>query len=67
MCTEEVSYNERIFRALEKLPDSIAMPALKDITNRISDWLSAGGNADDPYIAQQVRYAENLAKNYKGA
>lgn len=33
--------------------------AIEDIQHRISDWLASGGKEDDPYIAQQVRYARN--------
>lgn len=34
---------------------------LQDIDNRITDWMAAGGNDNDPYIHQQLRYARNVA------
>ncbi|BBK77341.1 DUF6877 family protein [Clostridium butyricum] len=40
--------------------DMIPTVALRDISGRISDWLSSGGKETDPYIKQQFRYAENL-------
>lgn len=40
--------------------DMIPAVALKDISGRISDWLSSGGKETDQYIKQQFRYAENL-------
>jgi hypothetical protein len=29
---------------------------------RIEDWLLSGGKADDPYVWQQLRYAERFVK-----
>lgn len=61
-----MSYLERINVALEQVPGHIRLPVLTDIHNRITDWMSSGGDANAPYIEQQVRYAENIAKYYKG-
>jgi hypothetical protein len=33
---------------------------LRDINSRISDWLASGGNENDPYIKQQLRYAKRF-------
>lgn len=42
---------------LNKLPTE----AIADIDKRITDWMSQEGTSiNDPYIKQQLRYAENL-------
>ncbi|API89416.1 hypothetical protein BKP56_09180 [Marinilactibacillus sp. 15R] len=57
-----MTYEERIQAALDKMPNDVAW----DIDKRISDWLSGDGHkSDDPYIYQQVRFAENAAKQYE--
>lgn len=45
---------------ISELADKIPVVALEDINNRISDWLASGGEETDPYIHQQLRYAENI-------
>ena len=40
----------------------IPLEALKDINSRINDWLASGGNENDPYIEQQLRYAKRFVK-----
>lgn len=42
------------------LSDKIPVEALEDIYKRIADWLASGGNIEDEYIKQQLRYAERL-------
>lgn len=58
---------KRIEEALSKVPNEVSLLVLTDINKRITDWLSSGGKEEDPYIEQQVRYAENIAKAYEGA
>ncbi|EPY2286899.1 DUF6877 family protein [Clostridium sporogenes] len=41
---------------------SIPSVVLEDINKRITDWLAAGGKEDDPYIKQQLRYAEKFVR-----
>lgn len=41
-----------------KLPFDV----LKDINQRIGDWLAAGGKDDDPYIEQQLEFAKRFVK-----
>ena len=43
----------------------IPFKILQDIDKRIGDWLASGGNYEDGYIKQQLRYAEKII-NMKG-
>lgn len=47
---------------IAKLAGHIPREALHDINQRIGDWLASGGNEDDPYIYQQLRYAKRFVK-----
>lgn len=48
---------------ISKIADEIPLEALQDIHQRIADWLASGGNHDDHYIWQQLRYAENVIRS----
>ncbi|MEK3935335.1 DUF6877 family protein [Sporosarcina sp. FSL W7-1349] len=48
---------------ISKLSDRIPIEALQNIHSRVTDWLAGVGNHDDPYIHQQLRYAQNLARS----
>ncbi|PHB90639.1 hypothetical protein COE98_15805 [Bacillus wiedmannii] len=50
-----MSYLQQINEIASKLP----LPVLQDINNRIRDWIVSGGNEDDEYIGQQLRFAQN--------
>jgi hypothetical protein len=52
---------QEIYAIGEKLPPEVLM----DIDNRIADWLMSGGNDDDPYVWQQLRYAKNILRSGK--
>ena len=47
---------------ISKISEHIPVAALQDIHARITDWLAGGGNHDDPYIYQQLRYAKRFLK-----
>lgn len=49
---------EEIMKIAAQLPT----PVLKDICNRIGDWLASGGKEDDPYIQQQLNFARRFIK-----
>lgn len=36
---------------------------LKDINQRIGDWLAMGGDESDPYIEQQLRFARRFVQS----
>ena len=50
---------------LNKIIHLLPMEVIVDIDKRITDWLAGGGNENDPYIEQQVRYAERVANGVK--
>ena len=58
MRDDKVSNLQRINEIASKLP----LPVLEDINNRIRDWIVSGGNEDDEYIGQQLRFAQNYLK-----
>lgn len=45
-----------IIQISHKLP----LTVLQDINQRIGDWLAMGGKEDDPYIEQQLRFAQRF-------
>lgn len=59
-----MSYAADILSALENVSNDISIKVLADVNQRINDWLASGGEDDDPYIKQQVRFAENIAKRF---
>lgn len=50
---------------LHKIAHLVPMQVLMDIDKRITDWIAAGGNENDPYIEQQVRFAKRFVKENK--
>ena len=42
------------------ISDKLPLLVLQDINQRIGDWLVMGGNEDDPYIYQQLRFAKGF-------
>lgn len=50
-----MSYLQQINEIASKLP----LPVLQDINDRVRDWIVSGGNEDDEYIGQQLRFAQN--------
>ncbi|SCM13141.1 DUF6877 family protein [Bacillus wiedmannii] len=55
-----MTYLQQINEIASKLP----LPVLQDINNRIRDWIVSGGNEDDEYIGQQLRFAQNYLNVY---
>lgn len=48
---------------IAKISSQLPTPVLVDINQRVGDWLSSGGNEDDPYIYQQLRFARRFVKD----
>lgn len=61
-----MNYSSEILHALENVPGHIAGKVLMDIDKRITDWMASGGKEGDPYIKQQLRYAQNIGKQFGG-
>ncbi|MGE0976229.1 DUF6877 family protein [Bacillus cereus] len=53
-----MTYLQQINEIASKLPLSV----LQDINNRIRDWIASGGEENDEYIGQQLRFAQNYLK-----
>ncbi len=53
---------ENPIREIAKIAHQLPMVVLQDINKRITDWLASGGKEDDPYIEQQLRFAQNVIK-----
>jgi hypothetical protein len=47
---------------IAKKSNHIPLKALQDIHVCIADWLAGGGEVDDPYIHQQLRYAKRFVE-----
>lgn len=45
-----------------EIADRLPYAVLTDIQHRLGDWIASGGNEDDPYIEQQLRYARMFVK-----
>ncbi|MED1787602.1 hypothetical protein P4V47_08790 [Brevibacillus laterosporus] len=48
---------------LNKIAGHLPLDVLLDINQRIGAWLASGGKEDDPYIQQQLRFAERFLKS----
>lgn len=46
---------------INRLQDKLPLHVVQDLHKRIADWLASGGEYDDPYMHQQVRYAQEVA------
>ncbi|MEV3018398.1 DUF6877 family protein [Paenibacillus larvae] len=44
-------------REILKISSQLPPVVLRDINQRIGDWLAMGGRSTDSYIVQQLRYA----------
>ncbi|MDR9857788.1 hypothetical protein RJP21_29790 [Paenibacillus sp. VCA1] len=56
---EEHSPLHEIFMIAGQLPAEV----LKDISQRIGDWLATGGKETDEYIEQQLRFAQKFVQS----
>lgn len=51
---------------LTSISHLLPLPVLEDVNQRCGDWLATGGNEDDPYIHQQLSFANNYIKFQEG-
>lgn len=58
MRDDKVTYLQQINEISSRLP----LPVLQDINNRIRDWIVSGGEENDEYIGQQLRYAQRVVE-----
>ncbi|HDX9589252.1 TPA: hypothetical protein ROX98_002235 [Bacillus pseudomycoides] len=47
---------------INKIASQLPLPVLQDINRRVGDWLATGGNENDEYIGQQLRYAQQVVE-----
>ena len=47
---------------LENIIDLLPTHVAEDVSARCNYWMSSGGDADDPYIHQQLTYARAFLK-----
>jgi hypothetical protein len=62
--------NKTYLEQINDLSHLLPLEILQDINKRVTDWLVSGGNENDPYIEQQLRFAKNFInfsknKNFK--
>ncbi|KOS61702.1 hypothetical protein FJQ98_02825 [Lysinibacillus agricola] len=51
---------------LNQIACELPLSVLSDVKQRIGDWLASGGKETDPYIKQQVAYAQKVYQALKG-
>ena len=49
---------DEFYRLVMHLPTELA----DDTSSRVSDWIVSGGQADDPYIKQQLNFVKRYIK-----
>ncbi|USK72433.1 hypothetical protein LIS76_08310 [Peribacillus asahii] len=50
---------------ISSIANHLPFEVLQDINQRIGDWLASGGNENDPYIKQQLKFAKRFLKEGK--
>ena len=54
-------------KEIAKISHQLPLVVLQDINKRITDWMASGGQEDDPYIEQQLRFARNFIKRQEAS
>jgi len=62
MTTSSKEDTMKPIQEIAKIAHKLPIEAIQDINQRIGDWLASGGKEDDPYIYQQLRYAERFVR-----
>jgi hypothetical protein len=55
---DRMTHLEKINEIVYQLPREV----LEDINKRIGDWLASGGGENDPYIEQQLCFAQRFIR-----
>lgn len=57
----ENSCNEKsAFQQIKELKNKLPKEVSEDINGRMNDWFQSGGEENDNYIKQQLRYAKRI-------
>lgn len=57
--------NKTVMEQIEELINEMPLSVVVDVEKRLTDWASMGGQPADPYVAQQLRYLQNISKAMK--
>ncbi|MGE6602272.1 DUF6877 family protein [Lysinibacillus fusiformis] len=60
LVTAALTSNVRPLYELHQIAYELPLNVLSDVKQRIGDWLASGGKETDPYIRQQVAYAQKV-------
>lgn len=63
---ETLTSNVSPLYELHQIACELPISVLVDVKQRIGDWLASGGKETDPYIKQQVDYAQKVYQALKG-
>ncbi len=66
LVTEALNINVSSLYELHQIAYELPLNVLSDVKQRIGDWLASGGKETDPYIKQQVAYAQKVYQTLKG-
>lgn len=66
LVTEALNINVSPLYELHQIAYELPLNVLSDVKQRIGDWLASGGKETDPYIRQQVVYAQKVYQAIKG-
>lgn len=57
---DEENSSTNYLHAIGQIADQLPEPVLRDVNQRVGDWLAMGGKDTDPYIEQQLRFAKRF-------
>lgn len=63
---EALTSNVNPLFELHQIACELPLNVLSDVKQRIGDWLASGGKETDPYIRQQVAYAQKVYAALRG-
>lgn len=66
LVSEALTSNVSPLFELHQIALYLPINVLVDVKQRIGDWLASGGHHTDPYIRQQVAYAQKVYAALRG-